>query len=87
MKSESPVLALNLPNYPVKGGLFFTYDQWGSKLWAIKQQPESQNMEVAENGFEHNPSNPNYVSFMLSLLILKVPITINVVVIIWYQDQ
>lgn len=32
MKSESTVLVRNLPNYPVKGGLFFTCDQRGNKL-------------------------------------------------------
>lgn len=41
----------------------------------------SQNLEVAENRFEYNSSNPKYVSFMLSLsLILKGTTIISVVI-------
>lgn len=86
MKSESPVLVHNLPNYPVKGGLFFTRDQWGNKLWAIKQQPRITNMEVAENGFERNLSNPKCASFMPSLHFESAN-HYKCGCIIWYQEQ
>lgn len=43
----------------------------------------SQNLEVAENRFEYNSSNPKYVSFMLSLSLIWKGTTIISVVILF----
>lgn len=71
----------------MKGGFSYsnmTKEEINSEL--LGNNPRSQNLEVAENRFEYNSSNPKYVSFMLYLINFKRDNDYKCGHFIWYQN-